>query len=582
VRTPAARPLRLVGLAAAAALLSASCVGIPERSAARVAGLAPGDARPPDRPGLSPVGDVKPERGDSQRDIVSKYLQTQADPERGHGAARQFLTQQAAESWNDGDVRVIDSLYVRSPSSDNSVAVFSQHQVGRVTSSGSFTPEPGAYSYNFRLTKVDGEWRIVNPPSGVIVSSSDFENVYRQYVLYYLDPAEKQVIPDLRYFPSTSTSSTASRANLFVRLLLQAPSPALGVAVRSELGGGVGLAANVVEDDDKVLNVYLTGLGTKSASSRSAAAAQIVWTLSQLATSGIRIFDDGQLLDLPELSQPTQQSDWQSFDPDALPVSTVAYFLRGGAVYTMDGNRVPGPAGAGDYALSSLAVSLTSDASPTPRLAGVRLRHGQAELYVGELTGNLSVRLKARTLTAPTWDSASDEVWTVRDGKGVVRVPRRGQPATVDVRELDTLGTLRALRLSRDGTRAAVIAGHTAHLYIARVSRDNGQVALEQPIDITPSLAEVYDVAWATATKLTVVARDEADRVLMTVSVDGARATSETKSGLSAPPSAVAAAPNLAPVVASSDDSLWQRSGDRWTNLVRGSTVTGRAPVYPD
>lgn len=582
MRTPGVPPLPFAVFLVAVALLATSCVGIPNRSAARVASLAPGDARPPNRPGLSPIADVKPEHGDSQRDIVTKYLQAMADPERGHGAARQFLTPQAAESWNDSEVMVINSIYVRSPSSENTVAMFSQHQVGFVAANGSFTPETGEYSYNFHLAKVNGEWRIANPPSGVIVSSADFEKVYRQYVLYYLDPAEKRVIPDLRYFATTSTSSTASRANLFVRLLLQAPSPALSTAVRSELGDGVGLAANVVQDDDRVLNVYLTGLGAKSASSRSAAAAQIVWTLGQLATSGVKIFDDGQLLDLSGLPQPTQQSDWQSFDPDALPVSTIAYFLSGGAVFTMDGERVPGPAGEGDYSLTSLAVSLASDSNPKPRLAGVRVSQGRAQLYVGELDGALSVRLSARTLTSPTWDSASDEVWTVREGRSVVRIPRRGQAASVDTHDLDTIGTVRALRLSRDGTRAAIIAGHPGHLYVARVSRDNGQVALEQPVEITPSLAEVYDVAWASATKLSIVARDQSDdRALRTVSVDGARMTSETKAGLPGPPSAVAAAPNLAPIVAS-DNSLWQRSGNRWTNLVRASTVAGSSPVYPD
>ncbi|HEX5495206.1 MAG TPA: LpqB family beta-propeller domain-containing protein [Mycobacteriales bacterium] len=566
---------------AAAVTLLAGCAGVPSSSPARVADPLPANARPPERLTQSFVV-VKPERGDTSRDIVSKFITAQANPERSHGVARQFLTPGAQDAWDDtGQVRVIDANpYVRSVSPDNDVAV-AAHQVGTVATNGSYNPDEGAYAYTFHLVRVHGQWRIDNPPHGVIVSAGDFQNVYRQYSLYYLDQAEKHVIGDLRYFASTSTSSSTSQATLFLRLLQQPPSTALGDAVRSELVGGVQLVGNVVQGSDKVLRVYLTGLGVRSAAVRSAAVAQIVWTLSQLASSGVSIFDDGQRLDIQGVTQPTQQSDWQSFDPDTLPVNTGAYFLHAGALYSADGNRVPGPAGRGDYALSSVAVSLATDSSPTPRVAGVSAASGQARLYVGQLGRPLTLRLRAHTLTSLTWDSIFDEVWAIRDGR-VVRVPRRGAPAPVDSQSLDSLGPVRTLRLSRDGSRVAIVAGDPGQLYLARVGRDNGQVAVEGPVDVAPSLADVDGVSWESATTLLVLASGPGDdRMLRTVSVDGAVMKSETKSGLPGPPVRVATAPNL-PAVAESDGSLWQRTGDHWTNLVRGSTVEGSDPIYPD
>ena len=564
-----------------AVVLATGCAGIPGSSPARVADPMPDNAQLPEQLTRS-FAVVNPERGDTPRDTVAKFITAQANPERSHGVARQFLSPRAVDSWEDGaSVRVIDAApYVRSASPNNEVAI-TTHQVGTVADDGSYSPQEEAYSYTFHLVRVAGGWRIDNPPAGVLVSAADFKNVYRQYDLYYLDQAEKHVIGDLRYFASTSTSSSTSMATLFLRLLQRSPSTALGSAVRSELVGGVRLVGNVAQDDDKVLRVYFTGLGVKSAPARNAAVAQIVWTLSQLASTGVQVFDDGQQLDLPGVSQPTQQSDWQTFDPDALPVNTGAYYLRDGALYTMDGARAPGPVGQGDYALSSIAVSLTSDSSPAQRLAGVSLRSGQASLYVGQVDGPLTVRLHARTLLAPTWDNVFDEVWTVRDGR-LVRVPRRGQPAPVDAQSLDSLGPVRVLRLSRDGTRVAVVAGSPSRLYIARVARNNSRVAVENPVNVAPSLPDVEDVSWASATTLLVLARGEGDdRMLRNVSVDGAVIANETKVGLPGPPVAVAAAPNL-PSIVRSDGSLWQRTGDRWTNLIRGRTVEGTAPTYPD
>lgn len=575
------RRLARATVPAVAAALLAACAGVPSSSPARIADPIPVNARPPERLTQSFVV-VKPERGESPRDIVTDFITAQANPERSHGVARQFLSSRAQDAWDDtGLVRVIDANpYVRSASPDNHVAV-AAHQVGTVAANGSYSPDEGSYPYTFHLVRVNGQWRIDNPPRGVIITAGDFPTVYRQYSLYYLDQTEKHVVGDLRYFAATSTSTPTSQATVLLRLLQQPPSAALGDAVRSELVNGVQLVGNVVQGSDKVLRVYLTGLGVRSAADRNAAVAQIVWTLSQIVSSGVEIFDDGQRLDLQGVTQPTQQSDWQSFDPDTLPVNTDAYFLRDGALYGADGKRVGGPAGRNTLGLSSIAVSLVTDSSPTPQVAGVSTSSGQSRLYVGQLGGPLTLRLRARTLTSLTWDSIFDEVWTMRDGR-VVRVPRRGEPAPVDAQNLDQLGPVRMLRLSRDGSRVAIVAGDPGQLYVARVGRDNGQVSVEGPVDVAPSLRDVEGVSWESATTLMVLVGGPGDdRSLRTVSVDGAVMKSESTGGLPAPPVWLATAPNL-PVVVESDGSLWQRVNDRWTYLVGHSTVTGTDPTYPD
>ena len=80
---------------------------------------------------------------------------------------------------------------------------------------------------------MDGEWRIANPPNGLIMLEPDFERLYDRRLAYFLDPTGTRVVPDPRYLISGEAQPTA-----LLNRVLEGPSAALSAGVRNPLSGG--------------------------------------------------------------------------------------------------------------------------------------------------------------------------------------------------------------------------------------------------------------------------------------------------------------------------------------------------------
>src|SRR5262249_43359269 len=195
---------------------------------------------------------------------------------------------------------------------------------------------------------------------------------------------------------------------------------------------------------------------------RLGAVAQLVWTLMQLTSVfGVQVTSDGQPVELRDLNSAVLgATDLPQFDPDALPdggagpagADIQAYYLRAGAVYTLDAKPVLD----GRYRLGAVGVSpdlqLLAGVGPPPSGRGVTL-------LVGRLEGALHASsVRASSLTRPTWDRATGTFWTVADGQRILRVSLDGQVRPVRL-TASWPGPIGALRLARDGTRVAFAAG---------------------------------------------------------------------------------------------------------------------------
>jgi hypothetical protein len=207
-------------------------------------------------------------------------------------------------------------------------------------------------------------------------------------------------------------------------------------------------------------------------------------------------------------------------------------------------------------------------------------------LLTGPYGGDLSPVIFAGSLTSPTVAATRAEIWVVRDGDEVVRVPSGAAPQAVNAPTLAGLGTARALQLSPDGVRAAVVLeGPTGPaLYVGTVARsEDGAVALRDLRAIAPTLSQVVDVAWRDGATLVVLAGDAGqDRtVVYTVGVDGWGLDDVPTAGLPSQPTSVAAAPSRRPLV-SAGGTIWEFSGGTWLTLIRGAEpLPGSAPFYP-
>ncbi|MGY1641331.1 LpqB family beta-propeller domain-containing protein [Geodermatophilus sp. SYSU D00703] len=557
------------------ALLSA-CSTVPTSSPTVQITQAP--SRPDGDVGIEPLS---PEPGATPEEIVRGFIEAAASAVRGHPVAREHLVRESAGAWSDeAGITVLGQDYT-TVTSDAGTVVVTADQLGTIDERGVFTVAPQeVYTREFTLQQVDGEWRITDPPDGLLMLEPDFERLYERRDLYFLDPTGQRVVPDPRYLISGEAQPT-----VLVERLLDGPSSALSAGVKNALAGA--RLRSTVTASTQTLTVDLTGLADAEPSQLAELCAQLVWTLEPLTVQSVEILLDGDPIRLEGVSREQTVDTWAAFDPDAVPVDAVGHYVDNGTLRTVDAAPAPGPAGTGAYGLTSAAVS-SGRTGELDQMVGVTVADGQATLLAGAYGGDLVPVLSGGALSVPTVAATRSEFWVVRDGGAVVRVPAGGTAQPVNAPTLPGLGRATVLQLSPDGVRAAVVVenGQRESLYVGTVVRsDEGPVALRDLREVAPTLSSVVDVAWRTAGSLLVLAGDAGeDRIdPYVVGVDGWGLDQVPTAGLPSQPTRVAAAPGRVPLVSAGGTVWqWQPAGGTWVTLVRGAQPQpGDEPFYP-
>jgi hypothetical protein len=568
------------GLALLALLMTVTaCSTVPSSSPTVAITQAP--TRPAEEVGIEPL---RPEPGATPEEIVRGFIDAAASVRAGHPVAQEHLAPDAAASWSDeGGITVLSPDYATVTTESGAVAV-TANLVGTVDERGVFAVGGNeVFTRQFTLAQVEGEWRISDPPDGLIILQPDFERLFDQVAAYFLDPTGQRMVPDPRFLISGEARPTA-----LVQRVLDGPSGTLAAGVRNPLAG-VQLRSAVAVDGQAAV-VDLMGLTADPAPVLSQICAQLVWTLAQseLRIHSVEIRIDGDPVALDQVPDEQTVDDWRAFDPEAVPLDSVGHYVSGGALHTVTtGAATPGPVGTGTYGLTSAAVSADPRTRQLSFLAGVRSTPGRATLFAGPYGGNLASVVTGRTLSAPTVAATRSEAWVVRDGTAVVRVPAGGGAAqAVNAPTLAGLGRADVLQLSADAVRAAlVIDGPEGRkLYVGTVVRaENGSVELRDLRGVAPTLSQVEDVAWRDSETLLVLAGDAAeDRIVpYSVGVDGWGVSDVPTAGLPSQPESIGAAPTREPLV-DAGGTIWQLAGGTWVTLVRGAEpLPGRAPFYP-
>ena len=519
--------------------------------------------------------EIVPRAGEEPEDIVRDFLRASGSFERSHARARAYLTNAANAAWKDvpGATILEDALYLNPGNGGASVTMTSQ-QRGRLNEDGSYVPGTAPYPYAFRLKKVNGNWRIDNPPNGLLIEAGTFEAAYRSYEVYFLDSTRTRVVPDVRWYAAAPESVPTQ----LVTALEQGPSQLLEDSVLSDLDG-ISLQNNIEPGGDRV-KVLLTGLDDQADTLSQGGFAQLVWTLHQVGVGGVEVYADGRLLAPKKTPKQTLQQfgDWRSFDPVGLTATATSYFIQDGTVRTTQNGPVPGAAGRPGFRARSVAVSHDQRS-----LAVVRDTPGGRALYVGA-PGSLHATVTGAELTRPTWGLGTREVWTVQNGRNVLIVPLTGQAVRVDVQKLDDLGHIRALNLSRDGTRVAIAAGAAGEqkLWVGVVSQEGGSTRIGKLRVLEVGDSPVSDISWFDALHIIALTRSGAESGLYSVDVSGVSAGQlVSTAGLPGPPAAIAAAPSL-PLLTIAEGGLWRAVSfdDSWKK-VPDARAGVSAPVYP-
>ena len=506
------------------AVLTTGCVGIPDSGPVEEAqsGVEPGeqlgyynDPRPP-TPGASPT------------DIVRGFLDAQAAIPLQTNTAEQFLTEAEAGRWRHS--RTVTYTAASPPEGSNQVVVEldGAHQIDPRGSWLGSLPRDGQ-SLSFRMSRVDGEWRIDDAPDALVVPETWFGQAYRRVSLYYLDPTVRILVPEPVFVPRGDPLATS-----LVEALLQGPLDRLSGVERSAIPAGLDVDLSVTADEEGIADVPLVG-GAAMPSERDAAllVAQLARTLSQDSTlAGFRVTLDGEPVTLPGGLTTFAMDEGASYDPAGIQATSLLFGLTDGRlVLGAPGNTevAGGPMGADDLGVRSIAVNLTG-----ARVAGVSTS-GDRVLVTDVRNADadvLTVVPGSSDLLPPVYDFA-DRLWLVdRTVDGAeVSVYDDGRLREVDVRGVTGRNVSHVL-VSRDGSRLAAVVDRRGgdRVVVSRLQYDGrgralgGTRAREISWDDQPQLS-VLDVGWTSSTALAVAHRISGDLYqVRTMSVDGAPA----------------------------------------------------------
>ncbi|MBU4214628.1 MAG: hypothetical protein KJ792_08240 [Actinobacteria bacterium] len=546
---------RAVGLVLVLVAVLSGCAGIPTSGQVNA-----GDVEVDDATGVVALPEG-PQPGATPRAIVEGFmLAGSAGLSGDFSVARQFLAGDVAQSWDPSVGTTIASQTTLTQTGERQFTA-SLDVIGKVDKVGRFAEAADAReSVTFDLIQVDSEWRISEPPAGLVVSERVFQQQYRSAPLYFVTLDGAELVPDVRYYPVRNLATSV------VRGLLAGPSPWLQDAVTTAVPDGIELKPEAVTiGADGTAQVVLQPAATViAAPQRGLLLAQITHSLDLpgIRAVSVRAGVDGALLD----GEPTfAETDVQ-----------VPVMLAGDSLVQLTNGALTPVAGIATLAgLGARAPAVDLAGNVRVALSGtgslVRLPTSGPDAVVLASGGNLA---------APSVDRF-DWVWTARQlpGEGLTAVGSAGQVVRLAV---DWLAgrTVTALRVSRDGTRVAVVSvgDSGTSIDVAGIVRDKSgaPASIGVSIQVGASLTAADQLVWLDASTLVVLGHVAGAAVLSRVPVTGPTETLPTVSD------AVSVAADVGErtlLVATSDGDLRRYDGRTWVEVP--GAVQVRDPAYP-
>jgi hypothetical protein len=535
----AQRHLAAIFIVVASLLGATSCVSVPSSGPIeKVGGQQP--------PCQNCVNVEVPTPGDEPRQIVEGYLRATSNYQPNYSVAKQFLTRMAAEKWSpEGGASIYRGLVT---AMGKNTVELEGVLVGSLRPDRTYKAADQRLKWKFVLRQENGEWRIENPPSGLMVAEFSFTPFYQAYDLYFIGNGSS-LVPDPIYLPALS--NPANVASALMKALLNGPSTWLNRAVSSAIPPNTSLSVDSVTITDGIAEVQLSdSVLALPDPQRSLLAAQIVYTLRQVGgVKGVLIKVNQQPYRVPGSDPNSLVISVEAIPRDMDPIPFVAgeqlYAVdHGGAVKrvttTNDSPTVSplaGPLGDGEHDVDALAVSVTNtDLALTANSKTTLLRAPIA-------TGQPRTLLRgAKELLRPQF-TRYGEIWDIGQQGGKQRMwmfttdDKKADKRIEVVSPVLRDGTVTAFKISPDGARMALVRNTATgtELGLARITRSDKIVVDDwQPVDTTqssnpPAINRFVDVAWLDATELMVLGAANPDTAYAPFRVvqDASRITKE-------------------------------------------------------
>lgn len=384
-----------------------------------------------------------PTPGATPTEIAHGFLDAMLAYPVSSRVAAMYLTPEAADAWNP---RTETRVYADPRASQSDDVVEMRMSTSAVLDGqGRWSRGPGRETVRFEFERVDGQWRIANPPDGSLVTEGFFEDYVRPFNLYFIDRDRGVLVPVPVHLVVGDQLSTRLMAAL-------ALGPGESMSATTLVPSSESLRPAVPVSPQGVADVSFASAPDRDTRTDRDMSAQIVWTLKQvLGVRAVRISVDGDVVSPgADPNQPT--TSWGRFGPDGQERRVTV--LSDGEAFTMDGKRTePLRIDATDARAVAAATRIAVLRDDTIEVLGVG---GPA---IASISGS-------RWLT-PVVDR-HEHVWAVESGgrvtvfDGEVRV----------VAEL--AGRLDSFAVSPDGARYAVV--RDGRVGIGQIIREAGSV----------------------------------------------------------------------------------------------------------
>lgn len=441
-----------------------------------------------------------PSEGATQEEILAGFFAAGAAAQNNYRIARSYLTDDVADVWNPYASTLVRSRDGQVSRTADEILSYTVPIIASVDAVGRYTTADDNATQTlpaFRFVQEEGEWRIAELGDGILISQQAFPSTFSQHTLFYWDAAFRNLVPDLRWFPSRSEVATR-----VVRAALEPPTNWLGQgATVSAIPEGTELALSPVSIDAGVAQIDLTSeVLSLSDLERQRLRLQLAASLRAVSgVVGVQITVEQNDVAIPE---------WTSGSPDVVPQVDPRVLLDTDDGFGFATGSEVEPLGTLSARIAELEATAVALA-PSRTLATVLTPLGVWAVPTGDAP---AVLLDDRAgLIAPSIDGYQF-VWSVpASGGGIRATELDGTEHEVEAAVPDDARIV-SLNLSRDDARVLLMLDGPGgpRLVHAAVIRDEGSsvpVRLGELTDLPLNGDTAVDAAWVDEVRVASITR---------------------------------------------------------------------------
>jgi hypothetical protein len=430
-----------------------------------------------------------PQEGMTPEEIVSGFLNASASSENDFKIAREYLIPELRDIWQPTQqIQVYEGQGRLSSNQSNSV-VFTAPLNSVIDDRSRITlSEPDSQLVQeFKLKKVEDEWRINLDIKGLLISRADLNRSFTTFPLWFPDSSLKTLTPDIVVLPR----STTGNATRLMQLLLAGPGENLAGAVRSAFPVGTTLAINSVPINNGLATVSLNeSVLNAEPFLREVLSAQIVKTLSRIPEiRTVRINVGSQSLIVPNTPIRQSMTLWEKFSPDSNREAD-ALAIQDGKIFRISTELVS--AISDDYFNSGRWFAATTNRDENILSA---VTEDRTKLVVQNSTASTPRRVivEGQGFKIPHSD-IFDAIWVT--GVNQISVIRKNRVINVSIDGIDKQNVIDVIP-SPDGVRALLITNtvYGTELRIGTIVRDDQSIKI---INVRKLIRDGFSVAQAT------------------------------------------------------------------------------------